>query len=312
MIKKTLFTIGSGLILSTAFAGSVLAQDSTTKTTTTTTVTKTVQNADGSYSVIEYPVGKEVMVELTPGANISGKGIAHIMRTGNETTVNLDLSGLPADASNYFVYAVDPTGKVTLLGPANISNGASNVSFKTPMNQFMLVLSPTEGLDTIGSDTMVTFRSSVPKGYAIVPTVARNDKKLDARTARVNSAYDVPLLGIPNFKRGTTKTIIKFSGKLQGVKGIAYITPTKGGSTKITMGFGNMKLGPTNARYVLWAVSPDKQYTKIGQAISTGRNDHSEIRGETILPDFGLFVTVEDADVAQPTGTMYSTSGVDR
>jgi len=32
----------------------------------TTTVTKTVQNPDGTYSVIEYPVGKEVAVTLNP------------------------------------------------------------------------------------------------------------------------------------------------------------------------------------------------------------------------------------------------------
>src|SRR5439155_18168403 len=32
--------------------------------TTTTTVTKTVQNPDGTYTVIEYPVGKETTVSL--------------------------------------------------------------------------------------------------------------------------------------------------------------------------------------------------------------------------------------------------------
>lgn len=301
MFKKKLLAISGGLILSAALTG--IAQT----TTTTETKTAVVQNADGSYSVIQYPVGKEVMVDLTPGMSMTNAhGRARVMRMGSETTVNLDLSGLPADASNYYVYAVDPAGAVTLLGPATISSGASQVSFKTPMDKFMLVLSPDENLSTIGSDTPVVFRSTVPTGYAIVPTVARK-----AQTATVNSTYEVPLLGIPSFKTGTTKISIKsFNGALSRVKGEAYITPTKGGSTKIIMGFGNMKLGPSNTRYVLWAVSPDKQYTKIGQAIATGQNDHSEIRGETILPDFGLFVTVENADVNQPTGTIYSTFSV--
>ena len=305
MLKKKLFAVGGSLVLSFGLAGAVAAQDSTT-TTTTTTVKQTVQNADGTYTVVEYPVGKDVMVDLTPGTNMSNaKGMAHITRAGDTTTVNLDLSGLPSDASNYYVYAVDPSGAVTLLGPADIADGMSKATFTTPLNKFMLVLSPTENLSTIGNDTVVTFRSSVPKGYAVVPVADRK-----ARTMRTDSAYDVPLLGIPGFKNGTTKISIKnFSGKLASVKGEAYITPTKGGSTKIIMGFGNMKLGPANTRYVLWAVSPDKKYTKIGQAIATGENDHSEIRGETILPDFGLFVTAEDTDVEQPTSTIYSIFG---
>src|ERR1700687_1691750 len=52
------------LVLSTAALAS--GQDPTQTTTTTTKVTKTVQNPDGTYTIIEYPVGKEVTVTLNP------------------------------------------------------------------------------------------------------------------------------------------------------------------------------------------------------------------------------------------------------
>jgi hypothetical protein len=310
MFKKKLLTISGGLILSAALTG--FAQE-TTKTTTTTTTTKTavMQNSDGSYSVIEYPVGKEVMVDLTPGMNLTGaKGRARVMRMGNETMINLDLSGLPADASNYYVYAVDSAGMVTLLGPTSIANGASQVRFTTPMDKFMLVLSPNEGLSSFNNDTPVVFRSAVPQGYAVVgnrPSSSLNEDKQVAMSAPVSSTYEVPLLGVPSFSGKTTETRINFTGDLQGLKGKAYIKARKDGTSQIKMRFDDLKMAPKQKRYVLWAVSPEKAYTKIGQIINTGARQEGEIRGETALKDFGLFVTIEEADVTQPTSTMYST-----
>jgi hypothetical protein len=316
MFKKKLFAIGGSLIITAGLTGFAVAQD-TTKTTTTTTMTKTdvVQNPDGTYTVIEYPVGKEVMVNLTPGANMSGKGMARIMRMGNETTVDLDLSELPADASNYYVYAVDPMGKVTLLGPAGITKGMGKVSYKTPMDKFMLVLSPTEGLNTIGTDTPVVFRSSVPQGFAVVNnrvTSPVGDEKQVAGSMETASPYNVPLLGVSGFQKGETEIRINFSGDLQGLKGKAYINNRKQGVTRIKMRFDDLKMVPKQKRYVLWAVAPDKTYTKIGQIINTGKRQEAEIRSETALKDFGLFVTVEDTDVAQPTSTIYSTFTVNK
>jgi hypothetical protein len=325
-----------GLSISTALTGATLAQTPTPTTTTTTTTQKTVtkvpvptptpattttttktttakevvQNPDGSWSVIEYPVGKEVTVEITPGnQTITGKGMARVMRTGDETTVNLDLTGLDA-SSNYYVYAVDPMGKTTLLGPVTTTNGVATTTFKTPMNQFMLVLSPTEGLTTFDNDTAVAFRSAVPKGFAVVNnrvTSPVGEEKQVAGTQPVASAYDVPLLGIAGLEKGETEIRIKFAGELQGLKGKAYINNSKEGVTKIKMRFDDMKLAPKKKRFVLWAVSPDKEYTKLGQVINTGKRQESEIRSETVLKDFGLFVTMEETDVTKPTGTVYST-----
>ncbi len=309
MIYKKLLTIGGCLVLSAALTGVAVAQDTTVKKTTTTIVKKeVVQNPDGSYSVIEYPVGKEVTVDLMPSGNVmNAKGMARVMRMDNETMVNLDLSGL--DDSNYFVYAVDPMGKSTLLGPVTVENGMSKASFTTPLNQFMLVLSPTEGLTSIGNETPVMFRSAVPKGYAVVrntPTIPTGDEKQVADSRAVSSPYNVPLLGVSGLEKGETEIRVNFSGELQGLKGKAYLDTNNPGLTKIKMRFDDMKMAPKDKRFVLWASSPEGKYTKIGQVINDGKRQESEIRGETAMKDFGLFVTIEEADET-PRGTVYST-----
>jgi hypothetical protein len=314
MTKKTLLTFTGSLILSAALTG--VAQDTQTKTTTTKTTVKTevVQNPDGSYSVIEYPVNKEVIVDLTPMTTMNGaRGFARVMRTDKDTTVNFDLSGVGDKASSFYAYAVDPSGAVTYLGPVTTEKGLGKASFTTPLNQFMLVLSPNEGLTSFANDTPVVFRSSVPKGYAVVgnrATVPTGDDKQVATTQTVVSAYDVPLLGVTGFEKGETEIRVNFSGELEGLKGKAYIDNSKTGLTKIKMRFDDMKMAPKQKRYVLWAVSPAKEYTKIGQVINNGERAEAEIRGETALTDFGLFVTIEEKDVLQPSGKTYSTFNV--
>ena len=309
---KFLINLCAVFAITLSLAVFATAQDTTT-TTTTITKKEVVANPDGTYSVIEYPVGKEVTVELTP-FNIQGaKGWAKVLRNADGTTVALDLSGLPADAKNYYVYGVDNFGKVTLLGPAVIENGISKTTFTTPMNQFMLVLSPNEGLTAFDKTTPVAFRSAIPQGYAVVPVGNRIDNEGDelkekqvATTGTVASTYNVPLLGVPAFDNKTTEIRIAFTGELQGLKGKAYIDPRKDGATQIKMRFDDMKMAPKEKRFVLWASAADGTYTKLGQVINTGQRQEAEIRSETALKDFGLFVTLEEVDVAQPTSKIYS------
>lgn len=284
------------------------------QTTTTTTVTKkeVIQNPDGTYTVIQYPAGKEVVVDLTPYEIPGAKGSAKIMRSADDTAVAVNLSGLPEDADSYFVYAVDSNGEVSLLGPLMIDEQRNGVAtFNTPMDKFMLVVSPDEGLSTIGNDTAVVFRSSVPKGFAVVPVGNKMDgadvkEKQVATSDTVASTYDVPLLNVPSFNNKTTEIRINFSGELTGLKGKAYIDPGKVGTTQIKMRFDDMKMAPKDKRFVLWASSPEGEFTKLGQVINTGKRQEAEIRSETSLKDFGLFVTIEEADVISPTSKVYS------
>lgn len=311
MVNKNLLKLSGGLALSIVFSGAAIAQTTPVTSTTTTTKTEVVQNPDGTYSVIEYPVGKEVSIDLTPYSIKNATGNARVLRTADGTKIRLDLANVSGDASNFYAYAVDASGTPTFLGPVNIENGIAQTEFSTPMSQFMLVLSPTEGLTAMDSSTAVVFRSSVPTGYAVVPrgnTMNGNEARENqfATTKEVASTYSVPLLNVPTFKNKTTEISINFNGELQGLKGKAYIDPRKDGTTQIKMRFDDMKMAPKEKRFILWASSSNGEYTKLGQVINSGKRQEAEIRSETALEDFGLFVTMEEADVTVPTSKVYS------
>ncbi len=287
------------IILSFILAATASAQ--------TPTKIEVVANPDGTYSVIEYPVGKEVIVKLLPSATLAdATGTARILRADAGTKIFLNFTGISADASTYYAYAIDPAGSPTYLGPVTAKDGQASAEFFAPLEKFMVVLSPTEGLKTWDPSTAVIFRSEVPAGYAVVPMAKTSDTKAVAATVPVESAYDVPLLNVPSFKEKTTEVRVNFSGELAGLKGKAYIDPGQKGTTQVKMRFDDMKLAPKDKRLVLWAASASGEYTKLGQVINTGKRQESEIRSETALSDFGLFVTLEDTDVAQPTSKTYS------
>ena len=140
----SLIKFGCAAILLIGSVSIVTAQNTIT---TTTTKKEVVVNKDGTYTVIEYPVGKEVTVNLLPGATIKeSKGNARIVRAADGTKIHLDVSGVPSTVTSYYAYAVDPAGVPTLLGPVTFQNGIAKTEFTTPLNQFMLVLSPNEAL----------------------------------------------------------------------------------------------------------------------------------------------------------------------
>lgn len=271
-----------------------------------TVVTK---NADGTYTVIEYPVGKEVMVNLTPVTTVTGStGIAHVMRTADGTKVMFDLTSVPAAATSMYAYAVDPSGVPTLLGPITVANGIAKAEFTTPLNQFMLVLSPTEGLTAIDTATPIFYRSALPSGYAVVPrrvSETRTVQVAPAVVSRETSAYEVPLLNVGTFGDTEREVKLKFTGELDGLEAKAYVKRGKG-ATKVRMHFDDMNKVPKNKRFTLWTYSPDGQYVKLGSVINSGKRDEAAIKSETALSDFGLFVTAEDTDVTIPTSKIYS------
>ena len=113
------------------------------------------------------------------------------------------------------------------------------------------------------------------------------------------------MLGFGKYKGKTSVLRLMFDGELKGLQAKAYLKPV-GGKTQIRMTFDDLQKAPLNKRFVLWASGPEG-YTKIGQVIHAGKKDTAEIRGESALTDFGLFLTVEDTDVDRPTSTMYRT-----
>ncbi|MDI1240626.1 MAG: hypothetical protein PSX80_01735 [bacterium] len=292
MFRKSL--LGAAAMVALA-SGAALAQE---------TKKEVIVNSDGSYTVIEYPVGKEVVVNLTPASTLAtAKGTARVVRSADGTKVYFDMSDLPATVTGYHAYAIDPAGMVTHLGPVTVTNGAARAEFTTPMNQFMLAVSPMEGLTAI-SPANTVFTSAIPTGYAVVPKRVSENRTAQV-AGDVRFKYDVPLLNISTFPDTEREIKMKFDGQLSGLEGKAYID-REDGTTKIRMHFDDMKKVPAGKKFVLWTVAPTGEYVKVGQIVNSGQRDEAEIKSETSLTDFGLFITVEETEVMVPTSRTYT------
>ena len=309
-MSKHFVSVLGAVMLTLAIATIALAQE------TTTTVTKTVQNPDGTYTIIEYPAKKEVKINLTP-VNIAGTGVATILRDDDGTRIKLNLANIPADVTALTLYAVDDTGKVTALGPVAIANGAGTFTATTPLSKFMLVASPEPTLTAYDPNTKVVFRSAVPEGFTVIPVRSSAEgEKVAAVAAPANptavvtpsgavaTTYTAPLLGIPTFKKGDdTKIKVDFSGALAGARANVFITPQKdGGPVEVKMRFHDLKEAPAGQKFIVWAVGADGSFQKIGEVVNTGGKNEAEIMSQTALPDFGLVVTMESAIGDKPAG----------
>src|SRR2546423_14756999 len=90
MSKRLIAVLGAALLLlSLAVVSSGQVQ------TTTVTKVQTTQNPDGTYTIVEYPVGKQTVVTLNPVGLTGATGTATILRDANGSTMNLKLSGFP-------------------------------------------------------------------------------------------------------------------------------------------------------------------------------------------------------------------------
>src|SRR5215213_4332155 len=329
MNKHVLSVLGA-VILTLALAAIALAQ------TTTTTVTKAVQNPDGTYTIIEYPAKKEVTLNLTP-VNVAGaNGVATILRDDDGTRIKLNLTNVPADMTALTLYAVDDKGVVTALGPVAITNGTGTLAATTPLSKFMLVASPEPALTAYDANTKVFFRSAVPEGFTVIPMTSAEGEKVaavgapTAATAKTTTTgavvstpsgttvvvpmtetkttYSAPLLNIPSYKKGDdTKIKVDFTGALTGARANVFITPRKDGPTEVKMRFHELKEAPAGQKFILWAVSPDNKFVKLGQVVNTAGRNEAEIQSETTLQDFGLIVTMEGADAEMPAGPSVAT-----
>jgi hypothetical protein len=122
------------------------------------------------------------------------------------------------------------------------------------------------------------------------------------------TTYTAPLLNIPAYKTGDdTKIKVDFTGALTGARANVFITPRKDGPTEVKMRFHDLKEAPAGQKFIVWAVSADGQYSKIGEVVNTKGRNEAEIRSETTLPDFGLLVTMENAVGAAPLGPAVAT-----
>lgn len=310
-MRKHGLSVLAAVTLSLALAAVAVAQ---------TTEKKVVQNPDGSYTIIEYPVKKEITVTLNP-VNTTGTGMATILRDDAGTRIKLNLANIPADVTSLTLYTVDDKGVITPLGPVAITNGVGILESTTPLSKFMLVASPETALTTYDPNTAVVFRSAVPQGFSVIPvTRSASGETVSAVTAptapttttitptpqgvtATTTTYTAPMLGIPGFKKGDdTKIKVDFSGAMSGARANVFITPRKDGPTKVEMRFHDLKEAPAGQKFVAWAVGANGEYVKLGEVVATGDHNEAEIKTETTLADFGLLITMESAIGAAPAG----------
>jgi hypothetical protein len=265
--------------------------------TETTTVTKTFQNPDGTYTVIEYPVGREITVPLSPVGLTGARGIATVLRNPTGTTIKFNLQGLPNELTALNLYAVDPNGIASFLGPMVIRNGTGVFRTTTRLDKFMIVASPEDNLAEYTPETRIYFRSAVPEGFAVVPfrTRPRGEKVSATSSSGETSPYAVPMLNIPAYKVGDeTKLKVNFSGAMEGARANIFIEPRKrSDTTTIKIHFHNLKQAPHGKVFTVWAVSPDNSFVRLGQITNYRGRNEAVINSETTLPDFGLLVTME-------------------
>ena len=287
---------------------------------------------DDTWTVIEYPEGQEVVVELKAGvATPEAKGTARVQRSAGETSISLDVSGVSGDEG---VYAVDSLGSASFLGTLTISNGAGTLNAKTALSKFMIVISPEADLNTVGSETKVSLRSTVPTGFNVVarersedatklestpitaepatpttdPAPANMETKAAAEPSEYTPEYEVPLLGIGSLKRGASTNLrANFSGAFASSRASIVVKPLKNGPTQIKIRFNNFKESPEGTQYVLWQVGPDNSYTQLGHLIKTAKRGESIVDAEATLSDFGLLITFENAQVDKPAGSVVAT-----
>ena len=210
-----------------------------------------------------------------------------------------------------------------------MANGAGTFTTLTPLSKFMLVASPDANLSAYNDGTNVYFRSAAPAGLTIIPlTSAVNaaGEQVAAVVAPVATAVvpttdaanlatavvtddTAPLLGIPTFKRGDdTKLKVNFGGTMEGARANIFIEPHKNGRvTEVRMRFHDLKEAPKGQAYVLWAASPDGHFQRLGQVVNVKGRNEAEIKSETALNDFGLFLTVEDLGTTK--GTIITPAG---
>ena len=325
MKKKLIAVLGAAMLLLSLAAVSVSQAQTVTKV-------QTVQNPDGTYTIVEYPVGKTTVVTLNPVGLSGATGTATILRDPNLTTIKLNLNSLPADITAMNVYAVDPGGVVTLLGPIDVTNGVGTFATTTPLSKFMLVASPDADLTAYAPTTHVYFRSAVPAGLTVIPVTNAVGEQIGAVAVPtdvavvpttipsevtvvpttdvvVPSDYTVPMLGIPTFKRGDdTKLKVNFSGSMEGARANIFIEPRKHGNvTAVRMRFHQLKEAPKGQGYILWAVSSDNQFQRLGEIINVKGRNEAEIKSETSFNDFGLLLTTEDRALTR--GTIIRPSG---
>jgi hypothetical protein len=318
-MRKSILMIGS-LALLLALTGKAQAQNTTTSSQSTSSQS-TAQNTSDQWTGVEYPVGHEVVVELTPTTASTGAAPqVKVMHKADGTVITVDPTSFADTTGNLNLYVVDPSGKATMVGVIK-AGGTAPQTFNTSMDKFMLVASPDANLSEYTPDTNVAYRSSVPQGLAVIPmsrkgrgpTAARGEKVAGVATP----SNSVAMLNVPTLpKNKETEVKVAFPDAAPVPRANIFVTPNykDTGTSRVKAKFHDLSAVPTTAYLTLWAVSPDGKFFRVGSTQNKGNPNVAEIDSDKLntnvpFKDFGLFLTVEPTDTAtSPTGKVFGTT----
>ncbi len=248
--------------------------------------------------------GKEFPIRFT-GELKELEGKVHINREKGATKVKLrfeEMKEIPAN-KQFTLWTYSPDGQYTKLGQI-VSTGrkdSGTIESHTALTDFGLLLTVEEGDVTVPSSPVF----AVISPGAMAAAQAGPAPVTAPVVSEGSFSYNVPLLGINAFAASGKEFPIRFTGELAELEGKVHINREKG-ATKVKLHFEEMKEVAPNKRFTLWTYSSDGQYVKLGQIVSTGRKDSATIESHTSLTDFGLLMTVEEAEVNIPTSRVYT------
>ena len=87
---------------------------------------------------------------------------------------------------------------------------------------------------------------------------------------------------------------------MEAARANIFIEPHKHGTaSEVRMRFHDLKEAPKGTAYILWAVSPDNQFQRLGQIVNVKGRNEAEIQSEVTFSDFGLLLTTEEVGVVK-------------
>ena len=165
-----------------------------------------------------------------------------------------------------------------------------------------------EKVAAVAAPGAVTAKTTTTVTPGAVVTSPSGNTTVVVPMAETKTTYSAPMLNIPSYKTGDdTKIKVDFTGALTGARANVFITPRKDGPTEVKMRFHDLKEAPAGQKFIVWAVSSDNKFVKLGEVVATGGRNEAEIKSETTLPDFGLVVTMESAIGELPAGPTVGT-----
>lgn len=134
------------------------------------------------------------------------------------------------------------------------------------------------------------------------PPTEMTEKPDEDSAESEDEKYDIPLIGKEDLKEGKAK----LSAEIEELTAEAYVEANEDGTTQLKISMSNVDKIAKDKTYFVWLANAEGKYSKIGEVSYSETNKTAEIGGKVPLDNFGIFITVEDGKVEEPTSKTYT------